>query len=123
MAASSSVRDSMNCRAHLLEGAATADIGDGLVDVLIGRLWLLLEQRRHRHDHAALAIAALRHIVFDPGLLHLVQGAAGGEALDRGDLPACRIADRRAAGARRDAIDMDGPGAALCNAATVFCPG
>src|SRR3954447_21309025 len=41
---------------RLLEGAATADIGDRLVDVGIGRLRLLLEQRRNRHDPAALAI-------------------------------------------------------------------
>src|ERR1700733_10970636 len=66
------VRGGVNCFTRLLEGAATADIGDGLVDILVGRFRLLLEQGRDRHDHAALAIAALRHIVVDPGLLHLV---------------------------------------------------
>src|SRR5215471_17125177 len=64
--ASSSARGGVDRLAHLLEGAATADIGNGLVDVLIGRCGLLLEQRRHRHDHSALAIAALRHVVGDP---------------------------------------------------------
>src|SRR4030088_2040983 len=73
MAASSRVRGGVDCLAHLLGGAATADIGDGLVDVLVGRLRLFLEQGRHRHDHAALAIAALRNVFIDPGLLHLVQ--------------------------------------------------
>src|SRR4030088_2279423 len=43
MAGSSSVRGGVDRLAHLLEGAATADIGNGLVDVLIGRLRLLLE--------------------------------------------------------------------------------
>src|ERR1700682_6507214 len=73
MAASSSVRGGMNRLAHLLEGAAAADIGDGVVDVLIGRLRIVLKQGSDRHDHTALAIAALRHVVVDPGLLHLVQ--------------------------------------------------
>ena len=60
---------------HLLVRAAAADIGDVGVDVGVGRIGLLLEQRRHRHDHAGLAIAALRHVVLNPGLLHLVQRA------------------------------------------------
>src|SRR5439155_10293447 len=75
------------------------------------------------HDHAALAIAALRHIVGDPGLLHLVQCAIAGEAFDGGDLLAGGFADRNAAGAHRHAVDMDGAGPALCNAATVFGAG
>src|SRR5689334_13959 len=57
------VRRGVDGRAHLLEGAAPADIGDLAVDVGVGRLWLVLEQLRHRHDHAALAVAALRHVV------------------------------------------------------------
>src|SRR5262249_59111913 len=79
--------------ADLLEGAAWAYIGDGFVDIGVSRLRLLLEQRRHRHDHAALAIAALRHVVIDPGLLHAMQRAVLGEALDRGDLLAFGLAD------------------------------
>src|SRR3954466_6749519 len=79
--------------AHLLEGAAAADIGDGLVDVGVGRLRLLAQQRRHRHDHAALAIAALRHVLGNPGFLHLVQCIAGGEPFDGRDLLACGLAD------------------------------
>src|SRR5262245_12250898 len=87
MASSSGVRGGVDRLAHLLEGAAAADIGDGLVDVLVGRLRLVLQQRRHRHDHAALAIAALRHIAGDPGLLHLVQYAIGAcQPLDGGNL-------------------------------------
>src|SRR5262245_39142853 len=121
MASSSGVRGGVDRLAHLLEGAAAADIGDGLVDVLVGRLRLLLQERRHRHDHAALAIAALRNIIGDPGLLHLVQGAVGtAEPLDGGDVLAGGLADRHAAGAHRHAVDMDRAGAALCNAASVF---
>src|SRR5215213_2999667 len=63
MASPSSSRGGVDCLTDLLEGPATADIGDGLVDVLVGRLRLLLEKRRDGHDHAALAIAALWNIV------------------------------------------------------------
>src|ERR1700710_1243838 len=73
MTPSSSVRSGVNGLANLLEGSAAADIGDGLVDILIGRLRLFLEQGRDRHDHPALAIATLRNVVGHPGLLHLVQ--------------------------------------------------
>src|SRR6266446_5573997 len=59
MASPSSVRSGVDCLANLLEGPATADIGNGLVDILIAGLRLFLEQRRNGHDHAALAITAL----------------------------------------------------------------
>src|SRR5436190_1567719 len=123
MACLSSVRGGVDRLAHLLEGAAAADIRDGFVDVLVGRFRLLLEKGCHRHDHAALTVAALRNVIGDPGLLHFVQSAGGREPLNRGDLFANSFADYDAAGAHRDAIDMDGAGAALCNAATVFCTG
>src|SRR6185295_242550 len=66
MTASSDSRGGVDRFAHLLEGAAATDVGDRLVDIRIGRLRLVLEQGGHRHDHAALAIAALRHVVVDP---------------------------------------------------------
>src|SRR6266446_4698459 len=43
IAAPSRVRGGVNCFARLLEGAATANIGDRLVDVGVGRLRLLRE--------------------------------------------------------------------------------
>src|SRR6266403_3373463 len=120
MAASSNVRGGVDCLAHLLEGAAAADIGDGFVDVLVGRLRLLLEKRSHRHDHSGLTISALRNVVVDPGLLDFVQRAVGGQTFDRGDLFAAGIADQYATGAHRNAVDVDRAGPALCYAATVF---
>src|SRR6187549_3469400 len=108
-----SVRGVVDRLADLLEGPASADIGDGLVDVLVGRFRLLLEKCCDRHDHAALAIAALRYVVGHPGLLHLVQRAIAGEPLDRGDLLAGSFAHRDAAGAHRDPVDMHGAGTAL----------
>src|SRR5262245_46449194 len=38
--------------AHLLEGAAATDVGDRGVDVRVGRVRLLVEERRDRHDHS-----------------------------------------------------------------------
>src|SRR5258705_726992 len=77
MAASSNVRGGVDCLAHLLEGAAAADIGDGFVDALVGRLRFLLEKRRHRHDHSALTICALRNVVVDPSFLDFLHRALG----------------------------------------------
>src|SRR5688572_19776157 len=48
--------------ADALISAAAADVGHGLVDVPVGRLRLLREQRRGRHDLPRLAIAALGHV-------------------------------------------------------------
>ena len=56
--------------AHLLIGAAAADVGDGAVDLPVARVRGVLQQRGDRHYHAALTVAALRHLLVDPGLLH-----------------------------------------------------
>src|SRR5688572_24628030 len=64
-------RSCVDCLAHFLERAAAADVGDGGVDVRVGGLGFRLQQRLGCHDHAALAIAALRHLVGDPGRLDL----------------------------------------------------
>src|SRR6188474_663660 len=94
----------VNRLAHLLIGAAAADVGHRRVDLGVGRLGLGGEQRGCRHDHAALAIAALGYVILEPGLLDLVQPAVLGEAFDGGDLLAARDgAQRHLAGARRHA--------------------
>ena len=54
-----------------LVAAAAADIaGHGAGDFLIRRMRRLLQQRGGLHDLSGLAIAALRHVQFAPGLLH-----------------------------------------------------
>src|SRR6266404_4536811 len=108
---------------HLLEGAATTDIGDGRVDVRVGGLQLVFQQRGDGHDHAGLAIAALRHVVLEPSLLHLMQLAVLREPFDRRDLLARRGADGEGARTYRRAIDVDGAGATLRDAAAVFGAG
>ena len=73
-----------------------------------------LEQRRRRHDHAGLAVAALRHVEREPGLLHRMR-AVRRQALDRDDLLLGRDGARPAATQERvgDAVDVDRAGAAL----------
>src|SRR2546423_11595876 len=66
IASSSSACGSVNGCAHLLECAAAADVGDGIIDIGVRRTGLLLEQSRNGHDHAALTIPALRNVVIDP---------------------------------------------------------
>src|SRR5213594_1627304 len=117
------LRRGVNGLAHLLERAAATDVGDPRVDVGVGRLRLVLQQRRHGHDHPGLAVAALGHVVVDPGLLDLVQDAAGREALDRGDLLALRRGDGQHAGADRLAVEVHRAGPAHGDAAAVLGAG
>src|SRR4051794_19625649 len=119
----SRLRGGVDRLAHLLIGATAADIRDRAVDIGVARVRVFLQQGGDGHDHAALAIAALRHVVVDPGLLHLVQFAVAGQPLDRRDLLGAERAYRHRAGARRGAVDMHGAGAALRDAAAVFGPG
>ena len=93
--------------------AATTDIAvHRRVDVLIGGMGRLDQQRGRRHDLARLTVAALGNVELHPGGLQFLADRMGGHALDGGDP---RRADRRnrdLAGPRRLAVDMDGAGAA-----------
>ena len=62
-------------RAHdALIGSAAADVGAHVLDDLgARRLRLLLEQVGRAHDLAGLAVAALRHLLGEPGLLQRVR--------------------------------------------------
>src|SRR5437867_823897 len=108
---------------HLLEGSTPTDVGDPRVDIGVGRLRLLLQEGRHRHDHARLAVAALRDLVVEPGLLHLVQGPAVGQAFDGGDLLALGGDNGQHAGTDRGAVEVHGTGAALRDTAAVLGAG
>lgn len=90
-----------------------------MVDILISRPRLLLEKGHRLHDLARLAIAALRHIVRHPGLLHRVQTLSA-QALDRGDLTAGSGLHRSQAGANSLAILVYRTGAAESHAAAVL---
>jgi len=75
------------------------------------RIGVLRQQRGCLHDLAGLAVAALRHLLGDPGLL---QGmiALGAEAFDGRDLLADGVAEGGLAGAYGFTVDVNGTGAA-----------
>src|SRR5690606_17707364 len=103
-------------------GAATANVVDIKVDVLVRRLGNVLQKRGNRHDHAGLTVTALRYVHGRPDLLqHML--TLGIKAFDRGNLNALSRLKRKLARARRHAVNMDGAGAALGNTATIFGAG
>ena len=103
-----------------LQRAAAADVGDARIDVVIGRRGVLCEERSRGHDHAGLAVAALRNVELRPGLLHRMV-AVFRQSLDGGDFLACLYGVGWIdAGPDRIAVDVHGACAALGNAAAVF---
>src|SRR5260370_40678605 len=73
-------------RADSRVGAAAADVaGHRGVDVRIGGLRLLRQERRGRHDLARLAVAALDDLEIEPRLLDLLTGRSRTDGLDRCD--------------------------------------
>jgi hypothetical protein len=104
-------------------GAAATDVArHGGVDIVGGGLPAAgqrLEESNGAHDLTALAVAALRHVMLDPGCMHGGTDAVGaiGRRFDRGELLALGIGDGRDAGADGLAIQMHRAGAALGGAA------
>src|SRR6185437_16667488 len=76
--------------AHAKVSAAAAEIRHRGIDVRIGRVRLRRQQRGRRHDHAGLAVTALRDFVLDPRFLHAMQ-AGRGKPFDGHDLLAERL--------------------------------
>src|SRR6516165_11240421 len=112
----------MDGPAHALIGAAAADVCDVGIDVGIGRRRMVLEERHHRHDLPGLAIAALRHVLGDPRLLHRML-AIGRQPLDGSDASAVDARDRHRAGPYGLPVDVDRADAALRDAAAVLRSG
>src|SRR5262249_10138362 len=105
--------------AQTLVGAATADVGEVGIDLRIGRIPIGLEKGHGRHDLSGLAVAALRHLLRQPGLLNRML-AVGREALNRRDLGAVNAANRHRAGAHGFSIDVHRTGAARRDTASEF---
>lgn len=100
--------------------AAAAEVAvHGFIDVLVCRLGVPGEQSSGRHDLAGLAVTALGHVHFEPGLLQ-GSGVVGREAFERGDAVVGRGGERSEAGARGFAVEVNGAGAALADAAAIF---
>ena len=105
-------------------GTAAAEMtGQRLADIGVGRTRFLIQQFLGLHDHAVDAIAALRGLLVDEGLLQRMRLLDGAERLDGGDLGIAERADRGDAGARRLAVDQHRAGAALRQPTAELRPG
>src|SRR5215510_4127612 len=91
--------------------------GQALAHLRLGRLRIALEQVGRRNDHAVGAVAALRGLLVDEGLLQWMQLVEGAEPLQRGDLVLAELRDRHHAGAHGRAVDEHRAGPALRQAA------
>src|SRR5215470_8486154 len=101
-------------------GAAATDVGHRIVDVLVGRLRLALEERGRGHDLPGLAVPALRHVERRPGLLHGV-GAVRRQPFDGDDpIRGLDAADGEDAGAHDLIVDVHRASAALRDAAAIL---
>src|SRR2546426_4660006 len=111
------LRRAVDGGADALVGAAAADVRHRGVDIGVARAAVLGEQRYRGHDLAGLAVAALRHVLGDPGPLHGV-APAWRQPFDRGHaLPGDRR-DGHHAGSHGRAVEMHGAGPALRDAAS-----
>src|SRR5262245_8457300 len=95
----------------------TLEAGESVLDLGVGRLLVAAEQRRRGHDPAVDAVAALRHLLLDIGLLQRMRLLGRAEAGERDDLGSADCRNRRDAGADRLPVEMHGAGAALRKAA------
>src|SRR5882724_43624 len=106
-----------------LIGAAPADVRHCVVDILIGRLRVSLEQGRRGHDLPGLAIAALGDVERRPGLLHRMR-AGGRQAFDGDDLVGgFHASNRDGAGAHQGAVEVHRTGAALRDTTAILGAG
>src|SRR5262249_31467847 len=93
--------------------AAALEAGERILYLVLGRLLLLLGGGRCRHDPAVDAVAALRHLLLDIGLLDRMRLLGRAEAGERHHLAVADGRDRRHTGADRLAVEMHRAGAAL----------
>src|SRR5262249_26011778 len=113
----------MDGLADALPRPAAADVaGEGLVDVAVARPRLRGKERGRLEDHPRLAVAALRHVLLEPGELAGVAAVAG-EALDRRVGVVRRARDRHLAGAHALSVLEDGAGSADADSAAELRPG
>jgi len=102
-------------------GAAAAEVARQLKAHLgFAGAGVTVEQGLGGHDHAVEAVAALRGLLIDKGLLHRVRRLAGTEAFEGDDLAPHRARQRKYTRPRSDAIDDHGARTALAQAAAVL---
>src|SRR5437879_12882618 len=110
------LRRAVDGGADPLVSAAAADVRHGGFDVGVAGAAVLGEQRRGGHDLPRLAVAALGHVLGDPGSLHGV-APAWRQPFDRGHALHGSRRDGQHAGSHGRAVEMHGAGGALGDAA------
>src|SRR5687768_1477996 len=105
----------------LIAGAAAQIAIDSTTDISIGWPLVLKQERLTRQDHARRAIAALKSVFLDEGLLQRVKLTAGDKPFDGGDGSVGDQCCENRAGMRRLSIDSDGTGSAIARIASSPC--
>src|SRR5215471_18512976 len=85
---------------------------------VLGGLWFFRQERSSGHDHAAGAVAALRHLLLDERSLHRMRLRYRSKSLKGCDRPPLRARDCQLAGWGGAAIHHHRAGAALAEPAT-----
>src|SRR5262249_8171597 len=97
-------------------------VHQGLLDVGFLRMGIAVEQRLRRHDHAIGAVAALRRLLVEKGLLQRVKRCRRGQTLERGYLRTFGARDWSHARARGGTVNDARASAALAQAAAKLRP-
>ena len=104
-------------------GTASAQVGHGFVDVGIGGFGFSGQESRSCHEHATLAVAALRDLLFNPSLLQSTGFVGCAQRFDGFDVGSCNTGHRGDARSDGLAVFVDGAGTARCDATTEFGAG
>src|SRR5207237_9690693 len=100
-------------------GARPAEVARGRrANLALGRAWVLCQQGRRGHDDAVDAVATLHRLLLEERLLERMGLLDRAESLERRDGTADRCRHWGDAGADSVAVQVDGAGAALREAAT-----
>src|SRR5262245_46712964 len=103
-----------------MRAAAAEIVAQRLQYLRLGGMRVDRKQRLGAHDHAVEAVAALRGLFLDEGLLHRIRPLARAETFQRHDVAPGAAFDRDHAGTRGDAVDQHGAGAAFAEPAAIF---
>src|SRR3990172_1426291 len=107
----------------VVAGAAAEIAHEPLLDLVLGGLWVLVEEGLGGDDLAGSADAALEAAVLDEGLLDRVEVILAADALDCREVGAVGLDGQRDAGGDDAAVHEDGAGAADADAAGLFGAG
>ena len=89
--------------------SAAAEIGvQGLPDLGLGGIGILVEENFGGHNHAVRAISALRGLLLNERCLDVMRMLHGAQTLERGDLPVLHRTDGDATRPDRFPVHDDG---------------